>query len=129
MGYLVLFDNLLDYFGFVVFVGCLILMYGFSGNGKFLIFNGICDFLGDKIFVLCVVEYVGQVIIVYDFIVYFKVESEGGGEDCFVLCLCCEFDMCYVCCECLIVVIGGELMLDMLDLVYNFVVCIYQVLL
>ena len=126
MGHLVLPDNLLDHLGPAVSAGRSLLMYGPPGNGKSSISNGIRDSLGDKIFVPRAVEYAGQVITVYDPIVHSKAESEGEGEDRCALRLRREFDPRYVRCERPTVVTGGELTLDMLDLVYNPVARTYQ---
>ena len=126
MGHLVLPDNLLDHLGPAVSAGRSILMYGPPGNGKSSISNGIRDSLGDKIFVPRAVEYAGQVITVYDPIVHSKAESEGSEEDRFALRLRREFDTRYVRCDRPTVVTGGELTLDMLDLVYNPVARTYQ---
>lgn len=126
MGHLVLPDNLLDHLGPAVSAGRSILMYGPPGNGKSSISNGVRDSLGDKIFVPRAVEYAGQVITVYDPIVHTKAEAEGEGEDRFALRLRREFDTRYVRCDRPTVITGGELTLDMLDLVYNPVARTYQ---
>ncbi|WP_425463218.1 ATPase [Maritimibacter fusiformis] len=118
MGHLILPPELLDHLGPAVGSGRSILMYGPPGNGKSSISNGIRDALGDKIYVPRAVEYSGQVITVYDPIVHSKaedvVEDPGAlrrtGN---------RFDRRYVLCDRPTVITGGELTLDMLDLVYN----------
>lgn len=92
-------------------------MYGPPGNGKSSISNGIFDALGDHVYVPRAIEYASQVITVFDPIVHSEVEEEG--QDPTSLRRVTRFDARYVCCERPSVITGGELTLDMLDLVYN----------
>ena len=117
MGHLVLPDDLLDHLGPAVSAGRSILMYGPPGNGKSSISNGIRDAMGDKIYVPRAIEYAGQVITVYDPIVHSKAEVEVDDPN--SLRRKRTFDTRYVRCERPTVITGGELSLDMLDLVYN----------
>ena len=124
MGHLVLPDSLLDHLGPAVSAGRSILMYGPPGNGKSSISNGIRDALGDRIYVPRAIEYAGQVITVYDPIVHSAAESEEDDPN--ALRRRTTFDSRYVRCERPTVITGGELSLDMLDLVYNPVARTYQ---
>jgi len=124
MGHLILPDSLLDHLGPAVSSGRSILMYGPPGNGKSSISNGIRDAIGDKIFVPRAIEYAGQVITVYDPIVHSAAEEEH--EDPSALRRVTRFDTRYVRCERPTVITGGELSLDMLDLVYNPTARTYQ---
>jgi hypothetical protein len=124
MGHLVLPDSLLDHLGPAVSAGRSILMYGPPGNGKSSISNGIRDAMGDKIYVPRAIEYSGQVITVYDPIVHSKAESEIDDPN--SLRRKRSFDTRYVRCERPTVITGGELSLDMLDLVYNPTARTYQ---
>ncbi|MGJ8617187.1 MAG: ATPase [Sulfitobacter sp.] len=117
MGHLVLPDSLLDHLGPAVSAGRSILMYGPPGNGKSSISNGIRDALGDKVYVPRAIEYASQVITVYDPIVHSKAEEEI--QDPTSLRRVTRYDARYVCCERPSVITGGELSLEMLDLVYN----------
>ena len=117
MGHLVLPPELLGQLGPAVSAGRSILMYGPPGNGKSSISNGIRDSMGDKIYVPRAIEYAGQVITVYDPIVHSKAEAEV--DDPRSLRRKRSFDTRYVRCERPTVITGGELKLDMLDLVYN----------
>ncbi|MEY8839557.1 ATPase, partial [Cribrihabitans sp. XS_ASV171] len=117
MGHLVLPGSLLDHLGPAVSAGRSILMYGPPGNGKSSISNGIRDALGDNVYVPRAIEYSGQVITVYDPIVHNAVEQEP--DDPTQLRRRRRFDSRYVMCERPTVITGGELSLDMLDLVYN----------
>ena len=124
MGHLVLPDSLLDHLGPSVSAGRSILMYGPPGNGKSSISNGIRDALGDQVYVPRAIEYASQVITVYDPIVHTAVaEAEQDPNS---LRRVTRFDARYVCCERPTVVTGGELSLDMLDLVYNPTAKTYQ---
>ncbi len=118
MGHLILPDDLLDNLGPAVSSGRSILMYGPPGNGKSSISNGIRDAMGDKIYVPFAIEYSGQVITVYDPIVHSAamVQEDDPNQ---LRRSSTRFDSRYVCCERPTVITGGELSLDMLDLVYN----------
>ena len=118
MGHLVLPNSLLDHLGPAVSAGRSILMYGPPGNGKSSISNGIREALGDRVYVPLAIEYSGQVITVYDPIVHSAAEEQKddpnslrrSGN---------RYDTRYIQCERPTVVTGGELTLNMLDLVYN----------
>jgi len=124
MGHLVLPDMLLDQLGPAVSAGRSILMYGPPGNGKSSISNGIRDALGDNVYVPRAIEYAGQVITVYDPIVHAAVAEEADDPN--ALRRKTRFDKRYVKCERPTVITGGELSLDMLDLVYNPTARTYQ---
>ncbi|SLN41083.1 hypothetical protein PEL8287_02043 [Roseovarius litorisediminis] len=124
MGHLVLPNSLLDHLGPAVSAGRSILMYGPPGNGKSSISNGIRDAMGDKIYVPRAIEYAGQVITVYDPIVHSKAEQEVDDPN--SLRRRRSYDARYVRCERPTVITGGELSLDMLDLVYNPTARTYQ---
>ncbi|MEI4261094.1 ATPase [Roseovarius sp. D0-M9] len=124
MGHLVLPNTLLDQLGPAVSAGRSILMYGPPGNGKSSISNGIRDAMGDRIYVPMAIEYAGQVITVYDPIVHSKAEAEKDDPN--SLRRRRTFDARYVRCERPTVITGGELTLDMLDLVYNPTARTYQ---
>jgi hypothetical protein len=118
MGHLVLPPSLIDNLGPAVSAGRSILMYGPPGNGKSSISNGIRDALGDTIYVPRAIFYSGQVITVYDPIVHTL--CENADQDASVLRLTTNrWDRRYVLCKRPTVITGGELTLDMLDLVYN----------
>ncbi|MEM6576948.1 MAG: ATPase [Pseudomonadota bacterium] len=124
MGHLVLPPELLGHLGPAVSAGRSILMYGPPGNGKSSISNGIRDAMGDKIYVPRAIEYAGQVITVYDPIVHSAAEVEVDDPN--SLRRKRSFDTRYVKCERPTVITGGELSLEMLDLVYNPTARTYQ---
>lgn len=124
MGHLVLPDSLIDHLGPAVSAGRSILMYGPPGNGKSSISNGIRDALGDRVYVPRAIEYAAQVITVYDPIVHNAIPA--AIQDPRQLRRRTDFDARYVCCERPTVITGGELTIDMLDLVYNPTARTYQ---
>ena len=124
MGHLVLPDSLLDHLGPAVSAGRSVLMYGPPGNGKSSISNGIRDALGDFVYVPHAIEYAGQVITVYDPIVHTLAPKEEMSAS--SLRKVTPYDQRYEKCERPTVVTGGELSLDMLDLVYNPTARTYQ---
>ena len=124
MGHLILPNELLDHLGPAVSAGRSILMYGPPGNGKSSISNGIRDAMGDKVYVPRAIEYAGQVITVYDPIVHAAADEEE--DDPTSLRRRVTFDTRSVKCDRPTVITGGELSLDMLDLVYNPTARTYQ---
>ena len=118
MGHLILPPDLLGNLGPAVGAGRSILMYGPPSNGKSSISNGIRDALGDKIYVPCAIEYSGQVITVYDPIVHSAADEDLDDPNSLRR-TSGRFDTRYVRCVRPTVITGGELTLDMLDLVYN----------
>ncbi len=124
MGHLVLPDSLLDHLGPAVSAGRSILMYGPPGNGKSSISNGIRDALGDQVYVPRAIEYASQVITLYDPIVHVLAKEEQENPN--ALRRITRYDARYVCCERPTVITGGELTVDMLDLVYNPTARTYQ---
>ena len=125
MGHLILPDELLDHLGPAVGSGRSILMYGPPGNGKSSISNGIRDALGDKIYIPHAIEYGGQVITVYDPIVHSAAEEQEDDPNSLRR-TSGRYDTRYVLCDRPTVITGGELSLDMLDLVYNPTARTYQ---
>ena len=125
MGHLILPPTLLDQLGPAVGAGRSILMYGPPGNGQSSISNGIRDALGDKIYIPRAIEYSGQVITVYDPIVHSAAEEDVDDPNSLRR-TSGRYDTRYVKCERPTVITGGELTLEMLDLVYNPVARTYQ---
>lgn len=125
MAHLILPDGLLDQLGPAINSGKSILMYGPPGNGKSSISNGIRDALGDKIYVPRAIEYMGQVITVYDPIVHDAIDENSDAPQSLRR-SGTRFDPRYVKCRRPTVITGGELTLDMLDLKYNSVSRTYQ---
>jgi hypothetical protein len=124
MGHLILPDELLGNLGPAVSAGRSILMYGPPGNGKSSISNGIRDALGDHVYVPHAIEYASQVITVFDPIVHTQIDEEEQDPN--SLRRITRYDARYVRCQRPAVITGGELTIDMLDLVYNPTAKTYQ---
>ena len=117
MSHLILPKGLLGQLGPAVSSGRSMLMYGPPGNGKSSISNGIREALSDLVYVPRALEYSGQVITVFDPILHEPVEDEESPMN--ALRKRNGFDSRYVRCLRPTVVTGGELSLDMLDLIYD----------
>lgn len=125
MGHLILPPDLINNLGPAISSGRSILLYGPPGNGKSAIANGIQTALGDKIYIPRAVTYGGQIITVYDPTVH--VAAKALVDDPKALRRQSTiFDSRYVLCNRPVVITGGELTLDMLDLSYNKVSRTYQ---
>lgn len=95
-----------------------VLLYGPPGNGKSSLANGMRDALGDKIFVPKFLEYNGQIISVYDPVVHglpVQLEEDESALRREVS----RFDQRFHLVSRPCVIAGGELRLDMLELIYN----------
>jgi len=125
MGHLILPDGLVDQLGPAVGAGRSILMYGPPGNGKSSISNGLRDALGDNIYIPRAVEYQGQIITVFDPIMH-VIADELTDDPNSLRRTSNRWDRRYVYCQRPTVITGGELSLDMLDLVYNPTARTYQ---
>lgn len=118
-------NDMLDQIGPAVNSGKSVLFYGPPGNGKSTLAGRIRDAIGDKIYVPRFLEYRGQVISMYDPIVHEEAVQEVSEASNLRL-RADRFDPRYVLCRRPAVLTGGELRLDMLDLIYNPVAKTYQ---
>ena len=107
---------LLDQIGPAVNSGKSVLFYGPPGNGKSTLAGRIRDAIGDKIYVPRFLEYQSQVISMYDPIVH-EAAVEEMDEVGALRIRSDRFDPRYVLCRRPAVLTGGELRLDMLDLI------------
>jgi predicted ATPase with chaperone activity len=89
------------------------LLYGPPGNGKSSIANAICDAFEDVIFIPHALEVDRQIITLFDTTVHRPVPIASQGDG---LRRTRGFDKRYVVCRRPVVVTGGELTIDMLDL-------------
>jgi predicted ATPase with chaperone activity len=100
--------------------GASIFFFGFPGNGKTSVAERVTRLMGDTIFVPHAVEANGQIIKVYDPILHtekrdeVELESLGG-----VLLKAAMHDSRFVKVKRPTIVVGGELIMPMLDLKYN----------
>ena len=121
---LTLADELMHQIGPAVNSGQSMLLYGPPGNGKSSLAEAICAAYEDELFVPYAIEVDKQVISMFDPTVHsFIGESEQAAG---TLRSEIDFDSRYVRCERPIVLTGGELTLEMLDLSYNPVSRVYE---
>ena len=115
--HLVLPDDLMARLGPAVNSGKSILLYGRSGNGKTAIAEALRDAFDDIIAVPHCIAVGGQIINCFDAHVHQVVTTSDGGE------LNQSFgpkrDRRWIACRRPVTVVGGELTLDMLDLVFD----------
>jgi predicted ATPase with chaperone activity len=107
---LVVGENYLQVFGAAVNSGKPIFLYGPPGNGKTTIAEAIGKSLTDSVYVPYSVVVGGQVIIVYDEVTHRRIDEEGDAGD---------HDQRWVKVRRPIVITGGELTLENLDLRFN----------
>lgn len=124
LAHLVLSSALQDRIGAAVNSGQAIFLYGLPGNGKTVIAEAIGhNMLPGQVYVPYAVEVDGQVIKVYDPLIHEGGEEEGAkaGNG-----AATRLDMRWVHCKRPVVVTGGELIMESLDLNYNTVTKYYE---
>ncbi len=111
-GHLVLDDDIFDVVGPAINSGMAILLYGPPGNGKTAICQAMINCYDDYIFVPYAIEVDGNIIKVFDEHNH-RVVSGGrvAGQP--------LYDERYVLCRRPLIMVGGELSLDMLDMSYS----------
>jgi predicted ATPase with chaperone activity len=104
-----------------------IFFFGFPGNGKTSVAERITRLMGDTIYVPHAVEANNQIIKVYDPILHTLVkEDETSSEASPLLKRGSDFDRRYVKIKRPTIVVGGELIMAMLDLKYNSIGKFYE---
>lgn len=116
--HLVLPEDLLQRLGPAINSAKSILLYGRSGNGKTAIAEALRDALDDRIAIPFAIDVDGQIISFYDEHVHGPVaeDEENGG---IALRSRGSVDRRWLSCRRPVTVVGGELMLDMLELSYH----------
>ncbi|MGB0412407.1 MAG: ATPase [Pikeienuella sp.] len=120
---LIISDTISDAVGPAANSASSMLFYGPPGNGKSSIANAICAAFQDVIYVPHAIEIDRQVITVFDGTVHRAVDEEAGGGG---LRAAGGHDKRFQVCKRPVVVTGGELTINMLDLSYNPVSRIYE---
>ena len=127
--HVVLNSELFETLGPAINSGKSLFLYGDSGNGKTLIAEAIASMLGGAMFVPHAVDVDGQILVVYDS-VYHRPVSKGQEQPEYEASIWrrteLEYDRRFARVERPVVVTGGELTLDQLDLQYDHDTKIYQ---
>jgi hypothetical protein len=108
---LIIEESILNMVGPAVNSGTSMMLFGYPGNGKTSIAERIANLLGDPIFIPITIEADGAIIKMYDSIVH-EIPKEPLPDD-------IEYDRRWICIKRPVVIVGGELTLEGLDLIYN----------
>ena len=114
--HLVLEDGLIERFGPAVNASRSLFLYGPPGNGKTTIAETISGVLGGEVYVPHALEVDGQVIKVYDPLVHIEIPLESDPE---LGRPKVEMDRRWILSRRPTVIVGGELTLETLDLIWN----------
>lgn len=114
--YLVVNPLILNQLGPAINSGKSIFLYGPSGNGKTTIAETIANLFEDTIYIPYAVEVDHQIIRVFDPINHTEVAGTGSGQ---VAQETSQYDQRWVLCRRPVVLVGGELTLEMLDLEFD----------
>jgi hypothetical protein len=114
--HLIVRDNVFEQLGPALNAGKAVFLYGPPGNGKTVIAEGLGQALGGDMYVPHAIEVDGQIIRVFDPINH---ESLEADESTMTVVTTTTRDRRWVRIRRPVVMVGGELTLDMLDLAYN----------
>jgi hypothetical protein len=114
--HLVVPDRVLEQLGPVVNANKAVFLYGPPGNGKTVIGDGMGRAIGGEMYMPYAIEVDGHIITMYDPISHQSLEDEESPSGLLTL---ASHDRRWVRIRRPVVVVGGELTLDMLDLTYN----------
>src|SRR3989442_2301726 len=114
--HLVIGEDLLDQLGPAVNAGKAVFLYGPPGNGKTVIAEGMGRTLGGDLYVPYALDVEGQTVTLYDPICH---ESLDADEEASSIVKPAQRDRRWVHVKRPVVMVGGELTLDMLDLTFN----------
>jgi predicted ATPase with chaperone activity len=103
-------DEIIDILGQAVTTGRSLFLYGEPGNGKTVLAERVTELLGGSILIPHAITVDGQIIKVLDLHNHIPVGLPGGKTD---------IDRRWVVCKRPYIVVGGELMLQSLDLVWD----------
>lgn len=108
---LIIDESILNMVGPAVNSGTSMMLFGYPGNGKTSIAERIANLLGDPIFIPYTIEADGAILKLYDSIVH-EIPKEPLPEG-------TEYDRRWIRIKRPVVIVGGELTLEALDLIYN----------
>jgi hypothetical protein len=112
-------DSLIEQCGPGLNSGRAMLLYGPPGNGKTSIARCLASVFSDIIYVPYAIDVEGQIIRVFDPAIHFAVDSAGLSDAGLLAARPDILDHRWVPCRRPFLVAGGELTLEMLDLLYN----------
>jgi len=115
--------GMLDQLGPAVNSGKALFLYGAPGNGKTVLAEGIGKALGTAMYVPYAIDVDGQVITTYDAVNHVSLE---GPEHSTSVIAAASLDRRWLKIRRPVVVVGGELTLDMLDLTFNPIAKFYE---
>jgi hypothetical protein len=115
-GHLIISEKVLEQLGPAVNAGKAVFLYGAPGNGKTVIAEGMGRTLGGDMYVPHAIDVDGHIVTMYDPIMHHAVETESGTTS--VITQKAD-DRRWVRIRRPVVMVGGELTLDMLDLRFN----------
>jgi hypothetical protein len=115
-GHLVVSDEMLEMLGPAVNAGKALFLYGPPGNGKTVIAEGLGQTIGGDMYVPHAIDVGGQTIKIFDPIVHESLES---AEDSASVVVTASYDRRWVRIKRPVVMVGGELTLEMLELAFN----------
>jgi hypothetical protein len=114
--HLVVGTTMLDQLGPAVNSGKALFLYGAPGNGKTVVAEGIGRALGGEMYVPFAVDVDGQVITMFDPVNQQRIAEAAGAHSVIAN---AAHDRRWECIRRPVVVVGGELTLEMLDLTFN----------
>ena len=117
--HLVLYTGFKEALGPAINSGRSLFLYGHAGNGKTVLAEAIADMLGDAIYIPFTVEIDGQVISIYDPVFHEPVHEVGGDLGSNWMEPEPEHDRRWLRIRRPVVMVGGELMLDDLELQFD----------
>jgi hypothetical protein len=116
---LIVSDRVLEQLGPAVNAGKAVFLYGSPGNGKTVIAQGMGRALGGDLYVPYAIDVDGQTITVYDPVIHEPLEADDTAADPGSVIAVAPRDRRWVRIRRPVVIVGGELTLDMLDLTFN----------
>ena len=122
--HLVIGEHILEQLGPAVNANKAIFLYGSPGNGKTVIGEGMGRTIGGDMYMPYAIDVEGFIITVYDPITHESLETESSSSGSLIV--EAQRDRRWVRIKRPVVIVGGELTLDMLDLTFNKVSKFYE---